>query len=201
MALRVRPIIAPIPVPTPVTRLLLQWQQGDLDALDRLMPLVYDELHRIAARLMRSERPDHTLQATALVHEAYARLVDSDASASDRVHFMSLAARIMRRILVDHARGRGRAKRGGGQLVVTLSEVEAVAPGAADRLVDIDEALERLKALDARKHHAVEMSVFGGMTHAEIASVLGVSVPTVERDVRMARAWLRSELGGSAPSA
>lgn len=177
-----------------VTRLLQQWQQGDHDALNRLMPLVYDELHRIASRLMRSERRGHTLQATALVHEAYARLVASDAAAGDRVHFMSLVARVMRRVLVDHARARGRAKRGGGRPAVTLAEVEAVAPGATDRLLDIDEALDRLKALDLRKHQALEMSVFGGMTHAEIAAVLGVSVPTVERDVRMARAWLRSEL-------
>ncbi|MGE5246633.1 MAG: ECF-type sigma factor, partial [Betaproteobacteria bacterium] len=153
-----------------------------------------------ASRLMRSERPGHTLQATALVHEAYARLVGGDASAGDRVHFMSLAARVMRRLLVDHARARRRAKRGGPQLVMTLSEVEAVAPGAVDRLVDIDEALGRLKALDVRKHSVVEMSVFGGMTHAEIAAVLGISIPTVERDARMARAWLRSELGRTAPS-
>jgi RNA polymerase sigma-70 factor (ECF subfamily) len=191
---RIAPIIAPILVSLTVTRLLQQWQQGDDDALNRLMPLVYDELHRIASRLMRSERRGHTLQATALVHEAYARLVASDASAGDRVHFMSLVARVMRRVLVDHARARRRAKRGGGRPAVTLAEVEAVTPGAADRLLDIDEALDRLKALDLRKHRALEMSVFGGMTHAEIAAVLGVSVPTVERDVRMARAWLRSEL-------
>jgi RNA polymerase sigma factor (TIGR02999 family) len=177
-----------------VTGLLQQWQQGDQGALDRLMPLVYDELRRIAARLMRSERPGHTLQATALVHEAYARLVAGEASAGDRVHFMSLAARVMRRILVDHARARGRAKRGGGRPVMTLAEVQAVSPGAGDRLLDVDEALERLKDLDTRKHGALEMSAFGGMTHEEIAIVQGVSVPTVERDLRMARAWLRTEL-------
>jgi RNA polymerase sigma factor (TIGR02999 family) len=129
-----------------------------------------------------------------LVHEAYARLIGSEAAAGDRVHFLSLAARVMRRILADHARARRRVKRGGNRPVVTLSEVEAVAPGAADRMLDIDDALERLKALDARKHQGLEMSVFGGMTHAEIATALGISVPTVERDVRMARAWLRSEL-------
>jgi RNA polymerase sigma factor (TIGR02999 family) len=182
-------------VPTPVTRLLQQWQLGDHAALDRLMPLVYDELRRAAARLMRSERPGHTLQATALVHEAYARLIDSDATAHDRVHFMSLAAQVMRRVLVDHARTRKRAKRGGGQIQVTLSEVEAIVPGDADRTLDIDEALNRLSVLDVRKQRALEMNVFGGMTHAEIAAALGVSVPTIERDVRMARAWLRSELG------
>jgi RNA polymerase sigma-70 factor (ECF subfamily) len=180
-----------------VTRLLHAWQRGDRAALDRLMPIVYDELHRIASRLMRSERAAHTLQATALVNEAYARLLGSNASVTDRVHFVSLAARIMRRILVDHARSRGRAKRGGGDAPVTLAELEAVTPGAPERLLEIDDALGRLEAVDPRKHRALEMSVFGGMTHAEIAAVLDVSVPTVERDLRMARAWLRSELGGA----
>jgi RNA polymerase sigma-70 factor (ECF subfamily) len=188
------PIIPPSPVSPTVTQLLHQWQDGDHEALNRLMPLVYDELHRIAARLMRSERPGHTLQATALVHEAYARLIASDASAGDRVHFLSLGARVMRRVLVDHARARRRAKRGGGRRAVTLAEVEAAAPGSAERLLDIDAALDRLQVLDPRKHRALEMGVFGGMSHAEIAAVLGVSVPTVERDLRMAKAWLRSEL-------
>jgi RNA polymerase sigma-70 factor, ECF subfamily len=177
-----------------VTRLLAQWRQGDSQALDRLLPLVYDELRRIAARLMRSERREHTLQATALVHEAYARLAGGDASATDRAHFLSLAAQVMRRILVDHARTRGREKRGGGALRITLTEAAAAAPGFAGRLIEIDDALGRLEALDARKLRVLEMRIFGGMTHAEIATVLGVSVPTVERDFRMARAWLRAEL-------
>ena len=159
------------------------------------MPIVYDELHRIASRLMRTERTGHTLQATALVHEAYARLMGSSPSLTDRVHFMSLAARVMRRILVDHARTRRRAKRGGGEAPVTLVELEAVASGAPERLLDIDDALGRLEAVDPRKHRALEMSAFGGMTHGEIAEVLDVSIPTIERDLRMARAWLRSELG------
>jgi RNA polymerase sigma factor (TIGR02999 family) len=188
----------PAPTPETVTRLLERWQEGDREALDRLMPIIYEELHRVAARLMRAERVGHTLQATALVHEAYARLVGGEVSARNRAHFVSLAARIMRRILVDHARGRRRAKRGGGERKVTLVELEAVTPGSPDRLLDIDAALDRLEAIDARKHRALEMSVFGGMTHAEIADVLGVSVPTIERDLRMARAWLRSELGGPA---
>jgi RNA polymerase sigma factor (TIGR02999 family) len=186
--------------PPDVTRLLHEWQHGDRAALDRLMPIVYDELHRIAGNLMRGERSEHTLQATALVHEAYARLVGGRASATDRVHFLSLAARIMRRILVDHARGRRRAKRGGGDVRITLVELEAVSPGAPDRLLEIDEVLGRLEAVDARKHRALEMSVFGGMTHAEIAAALEVSVPTIERDLRMARAWLKSELAGAAPN-
>jgi RNA polymerase sigma factor (TIGR02999 family) len=180
--------------PRTVTRLLHEWQAGDEQALDRLMPLVYDELRRIAARLMRSERRDHTLQATALVHEAYARLAGSEASAGDRVHFLSLAARVMRRVLVDHARGRRRLKRGQGGLKVALEDVEAASPPLADRLIEIDEALGRLEALDLRKLRVLEMRIFGGLSHLEIADVLAVSVPTVERDYRMARAWLQSEL-------
>jgi len=190
----------PAPAPATVTQLLHEWREGDHGALDRLMPIVYDELHRIALRLMRSERPGHTLQATALVHEAYERLLGSEASASDRVHFLSLSARIMRRVLIDHARARRRAKRGGGDVRVTLVELEAVAPGSPDKLLAIDETLDRLQAVDPRKHQALEMSVFGGMTHAEIATVLDVSVPTIERDLRMARAWLRSELGDPSPA-
>jgi len=184
----------PDPPPKAVTRLLREWQHGNRRALDDLIPLVYAELHRIAAGLMRAERRDHTLQATALVHEAYGRLAQSSASAVDRVHFMSLAARVMRRVLVDHARAHGSAKRGGSDVRVTLAEAEAAAPGSAGRLIEIDEALDRLQALDERKQRALEMAVFSGMTHGEIAAVLAVSVPTVERDLRMAKAWLRVEL-------
>lgn len=187
----------PHPSADAVTRLLREWQRGKRSAFDDLMPLVYDELRRIAASLMRSERGAHTLQATALVHEAYARLAGGAASASDRVHFMSLAARVMRRVLVDHARARGRAKRGGGDIRVTLVEAEVVAPGSADQVVEIDEALDRLLQLDERKARALEMKAFGGMTHDEIARVLHVSVPTIERDLRMAKAWLRAELAPS----
>jgi len=183
-----------------VTRLLQEWGLGKRDALDDLMPLVYDELRRIATALMRSERGEHTLQATALVHEAYARLAGSASSPTNRVHFMSLAARVMRRVLVDHARGWGRAKRGGADIRVTLAEAEAVAPGSAGRVFEIDAALDRLLELDERKARALEMKVFGGMTHDEIARVLQVSVPTVERDVRMARAWLRAELAAAPPA-
>jgi len=183
------------PASESVTGLLQEWQRGDREALDRLMPIVYGELRRIAGRLMKSESPAHTLQATALVHEAYARLMRGEVSVRDRAHFLSLSAQVMRRILVDHARARRRDKRGGGGLKVTLTGLEAITPGSPDRLIDIDDALDRLKAMDPRKHRALEMSVFGGMTHAEIALVLDLSVPTIERDLRMARAWLRSELG------
>jgi RNA polymerase sigma factor (TIGR02999 family) len=184
----------PEPHARTVTRLLHEWERGDATALDRLMPFVYDELRRIAARLMRSERRDHTLQPTALVHEAYARLAGSAASAADRVHFLSLAARVMRRVLVDHARARRRLKRGKGELKVRLEDVAVAAPASGDRMIEIDEALGRLETLDGRKLRVLEMRIFGGLSHLEIANVLAVSVPTVERDYRMARAWLQSEL-------
>lgn len=180
--------------PESVTRLLQQWRAGDESALNRLMPLVYEELHRQAIGMMRSERRDHTLQATALIHEAYARLAGSELPINDREHFVSLAAGIMRRVLVDHARARLCEKRGGGAQRVTLKETMAVIPDAADRLVEIDEVLERLRKFDERKHRALELSLFGGLTQPEIARVLEISIPTVERDLRTARAWLRSEL-------
>ncbi len=179
-----------------VTRLLHEWRNGDGEALGRLMPLVYDELRRIAAALMRRERGDHTLQPTALVHEAYARLAGGATSATDRAHFLSLAARVMRRVLVDHARARRRLKRR-GDVKVTLDDGIAAVPASAERVIEIGHALDRLEALDARKLRILEMRLFAGLTHAEIAGVLEVSVPTVERDYRAARAWLRSELDAS----
>ena len=182
------------PNPQTVTVLLHRWREGDESALSQLMPLIYDELKRLARGLMKGERSDHTLQATALIHEAYVRLAGADLPIKDRNHFLSLSARAMRRVLVDHARARGRDKRGGGGQKITLVEASAVVPGSAERLVEIDDALERLKGLDERKYRALEMSIFGGLQHAEIAQVLGVSVPTVERDLRTARAWLGSEL-------
>lgn len=177
-----------------VTALLHRWRDGDASALDELMPLVYDELRRLAAGLMRGERGDHTLQATALINEAYVRLARAELSVTDRAHFVGLAARAMRRVLVDHARGRLRDKRGGRRQRVTLAEAMAVVPDSADRLLEIDELLEQLRGFDERKCRGLELSLFGGLTHAEIATVLDVSIPTVERDLRAARAWLRSEL-------
>lgn len=181
--------------PQTVTRLLQRWRGGDEQALERLMPLVYDELRRLAGGLMRGERSDHTLQATALIHEAWLRLAGADLSVQDRHHFVSLAARVMRRVLVDHARARKREKRGGDAVRVTLEEVAAVVPDSAARLLEIDDALERLKTLDERKYRALELSLFGGLTQPEIAQALEVSLPTVERDLRTGRAWLRTELG------
>jgi RNA polymerase sigma-70 factor, ECF subfamily len=183
-----------MPDPHAVTRLLDRWRAGEPSALDELMPLVYDELRRQAVGMMRAERADHTLQATALIHEAYLRLSGSKLEAENRAHFVALAARVMRRVLVDHARTRGRDKRGCGAERVTLVETMAVVPNAPDRLLDIDRTLERLRALDPRKHEVLELKLFGGLTDAEIAQALGLSVPTVERDLRTARAWLRAEL-------
>jgi len=178
-----------------VTRLLAAWRgSGDEDALDRLIPLVYDELHALAARRLRGERPDHTLQATALVHEAYARLVEGDVRFDDRAHFFALAATAMRRILVDHARHRGRDKRGGGRARVTLNDEIAAAADRPDDILALDEAIERLAEHDERKARVVELHFFGGLTYAEIAAALEVSEATVDRDLRMAKAWLGNEL-------
>lgn len=177
-----------------VTALLRAWRTGDDGALERLIPLVYDELHEIARRTMRGERADHTLQATALVHEAYARLIDSAVTWQDRSHFFAVAARQMRRILVDHAKARGRVKRGRGADRITLDESVAVAPEPPADLLALDEALERLAALDERKARVIELHFFGGLTQEEAAEALGVSAATVERDLRFAKAWLYREM-------
>jgi RNA polymerase sigma factor (TIGR02999 family) len=177
-----------------VTRLLLRWRRGDREALDELVPLVYEELRRIARRSMRSERTGHTLEPTALVHEAFARLVEMDVSWQDRAHFLGVAARAMRRILVDHARSRGSAKRGGGAVRLGLDEAEGAASGDPPPISDLDEALRRLSEIDPRKGDVVEMTYFGGLTQEEVAEVLGLSVPTVQRELRQAKAWLYREL-------
>lgn len=177
-----------------LTRLLLAWGQGDEAALDQLMPLVYGELRRIAARHMRSERRDHTLQTTALVHEAYRRLVDQNrAEWRNRAQFFAVAARMMRRVLVDHARRRS-AKRRGSTLVALEDRDVAAADKSAD-VVALDEALTRLAAFDPRKSRVVELRIFGGMTIEETAEALGVSTTTVKNDYRTALAWLRREMG------
>jgi RNA polymerase sigma-70 factor (ECF subfamily) len=177
-----------------VSRLLVAWRQGDQRALDLLMPLVYDELRRLAQGQMRGERPDHTLQTTALVHEAYLRLCGADVAWEGRVHFLAVAATVMRRILVDHARSRDRAKRGGGADPVALDEALAVSPERPEAVVALDEAIQRLSALDERKARAVELHFFGGLTYEETAAALGVSAATVDRELRLAKAWLYREL-------
>jgi RNA polymerase sigma factor (TIGR02999 family) len=179
--------------PKTVTQLLSDWRSGDQQALDQLMPLIYDELRRLAQHYMQSERPDHTLQATALVHEAYLRLVDMDVTWQDRVHFFAVAARLMRRILVDHAKTHRRAKRGSGQKI-TLDEALLVAPEPAPDLVELDDALQRLATFDSRKSQVVELHFFGGLTYDEIAEAVGISPATVHRELRLAKAWLYHEL-------
>ncbi|TAM84543.1 MAG: sigma-70 family RNA polymerase sigma factor [Acidobacteria bacterium] len=178
-----------------VTLLLRAWGDGSKKALDRLAPLVYHELHQIAGRLMASERPNHTLQATALVNEAYLRLVDArQVSWQDRAHFFAICARAMRQILVDHARSRSSAKRGGGEVAIELDEGLAAAASQEASLLELDEALKRLEALDPRKSQVVEMRYFGGLSIEETAEGLKVSAETVRRDWKMARAWLHREL-------
>ena len=179
--------------PRTVTGLLLKWRQGDEDALNRLIPLVYADLRRTARNLMRSERKDHTLEATAVVHEAYARLVDAKVSIKDRAHFLGIAATAMRQILVDHARAHNRAKRGGGATRVTLGDAGQSIDSSVEML-QLDQSLERLGERDPRKRRAAELHLFAGMTYPEVAEVLEVSVPTVQRDMHMALAWIRSDM-------
>jgi RNA polymerase sigma factor (TIGR02999 family) len=178
-----------------VTALLLSWGRGDEAALERLVPLVHAELHRIAMRVMRGERPGHSLQATALVNEAYLRLVDvRRVHWQDRHHFLSMAARLMRRVLVDHARSRRYKKRGGGVVPIALDDHLDIAQDRGRDLVALDEALTALAAVDERKSRVIELRFFGGLTVEETASVLNVSVDTVMRDARLAKAWLQREL-------
>lgn len=177
-----------------ITVLLHDLSRGDKSAFDKLMPVVYDQLRKLAAGCLFSERPGHTLPATALVHEAYLRLVQADIAWEDRVHFYAVAARVMRRILVDHAKTNHRQKRGGGAARVPLDEAVIVGPEAPAAILQVDEALERLAAHDERKSDIVEMLFFGGMTYEETAAALQISPATVHRELRMAKAWLYREL-------
>ena len=179
-----------------VTRLLQKWSQGDESAASELFPIVYEELRRLARRYMSHERPEHTLQTTALIHEAYLRLVDQKRTQwQNRAQFFAVAAQMMRRILVDYARRRAYQKRGGASVNVFLEENALVAPERGGEIVALDSALERLAAIDARKARVVELRYFGGLETQEIADVLGISAVTVTRDWKMAKAWLRQELG------
>jgi len=178
-----------------VTQLLRAWGDGDARALERLVPLVYDELHRLARRYMAQERPGHTLQTTALVNEAYLRLVDStQASWQNRTQFFAICAQVMRRILVDWARARQAAKRGGEVQPLELEEALVVSEKPGEDLVALDDALRELAAVDPRKSRVVELRFFGGLSVEESAEVLDVSVETVMRDWKFAKTWLRREL-------
>jgi RNA polymerase sigma factor (TIGR02999 family) len=179
-----------------VTILLERLRDGDSRALERLMPVVHAELRRIARAHLRHERPWHTLQATELAHEAYLRLAGhGQHDWRDRAHFFAVASGIMRRILIDHARKRAAARRGGGAPHVPLDEAAALGGNQPEELVALDEALTRLGALDPRQERIVELRFFGGLDVAETAAVLGVSTRTVKREWSVARAWLRAELG------
>jgi RNA polymerase sigma-70 factor (ECF subfamily) len=178
-----------------VTGLLLSWRQGDAAALDRLTPLVYDELRRVARRHLRREAPGHSLQATALVHEVYLRLVDVDRmTLKNRTHFFAVAARLMRQILVDHARRKRADKRGGGVTMMSLDDVSPVAQGSGVDVLALDEALDALSSFDARQCRVVELRFFAGLSVDEAAEALDVSTATVEREWAMAKAWLHRRL-------
>jgi RNA polymerase sigma-70 factor, ECF subfamily len=188
-----------MPTPSPplqeVTQLLVDWGNGNQAARDQLIPLVYTELRQLARRYMRRERPGHTMQTTALIHEAYLRLVDQNQVRwENRAHFLGIAARLMRQILIEHARRRTRAKRGGGAGTISLDEVALVSQARATELLALDDAMERLAAIDPRKSRVVELRFFGGLSTKEAAEVLHTAPNTVLRDWRLAKAWLHREI-------
>jgi RNA polymerase sigma-70 factor (ECF subfamily) len=187
-------------VPASFTQLLTEWRSGHPQALDRLTPLVYDELRRLARNYMRSERGSHTLQATAVVHEAFVRLIQANVVLQDRGHFFALASRLMRRVLVDHAKSRSRIKRNAGN-----REFNAEAAGeptlATDfDIVALDDALEGLQQMEPRLAQVIELHYFGGLTYDQIAAAMSTSAATVHRDIRLARAWLLDEIVGTRPT-
>ena len=184
----------PNPEHADVTALLSAWSAGDPSALDRLIPLVYDELRAIASRALRDERGSVTLQTTVLIHEAYLRLAGAEVGWEGRRHFLAVAARTMRRVLVDHARSRERVKRGGGVIAVTLGDPAGEAGPDPIDIIAIDRALEELEALDERKARLVELHYFAGLSYEDAAVLLGVSPVTVHRDLRFARTWLHARL-------
>jgi RNA polymerase sigma factor (TIGR02999 family) len=183
------------PSPHDVTQLLQDWRNGDRNALDRLTPLVYDELRRLANHYLRGERKDHTLQGTALVHEAYMKLVGyTNLEWQSRAHFYGVAARVMRQILIDHARKHQTGKRGGGQQRLPIEEAIIFSAERADDLVALDDALESLATFDSAKSRIIELRYFGGLSIEEIAEVMAISESSVRRHMRMAEAWLHRQL-------
>jgi len=185
-----------------ITRLLAEWSGGNQAALDTLIPVIYDELRRLASNYMRGERPDHVLQTTALVNEAYMRLLDRrNVSCQTRTQFFAVAAQVMRRVLVDYARTRNRAKRGQGAAALSLDDVAILSDDRVDELLSIHSALDHLAAFDPRKGRVFELRYFGGMSLNEVADVLSISAVTVERDWRMAKLWLRREIAPGAENA
>jgi RNA polymerase sigma factor (TIGR02999 family) len=183
------------PAPDQVTQLLIDWSNGDQDAVEQLFALVYEELRRLAHRYMRRECAGHTLQTTAVVHEAYLRLIDQKhVQWQNRAHFFAIAARMMRRILITHAQSHAYAKRGGGAIKVSLDQAAVLSPERAGELIALDEALNGLAAIDVRRSQVVELRFFGGLSNEEIAEVLKISPNTVMRDWNVAKAWLYREM-------
>jgi len=185
---------------TDVTDLLVHWSEGDQEALNKLIPLVYDELHKLASRYLRRERRDHTLQTTAVVHEAYLKLVNQrDANFENRLHFFAVAAQIMRRILVDYARRHHASKRGGDLYKLSFDEALLTSEEKGADLLALDEALDRLAAIDPRQSRVVELRIFAGLTLEETAQALNISPSTVRREWSMAKAWLNRQIKNNDP--
>jgi RNA polymerase sigma factor (TIGR02999 family) len=187
-------------VPANFTQLLTEWRSGHPQALDRLTPLVYDELRRLARNYMRAERGSHTLQATAVVHEAFLRLIQANVALQDRGHFFALASRLMRRVLVDHAKSRSRMKRNSGAKEMSAEDTVHVDPPMDFDVIALDDALEGLQQMEPRLAQAIELHYFGGLTYDQIAAAMGTSAATVHRDIRLARAWLLNEISGARPA-
>lgn len=181
----------------PITQLLVDWRAGRQQALDEALPLIFDGLHRIAQRYMRQENPGHTLQPTAIVNEAYLKLVDAEVDWQNRAHFFAVAARMMRRILVDHAKQKHRDKRGGAATRLSLDDLPASQPDRDVDILALDLALQQLARLDERKCKIVELHFFGGLNYQETAEVLKISAATVDRDLRFAKAWLHRALSAA----
>jgi RNA polymerase sigma factor (TIGR02999 family) len=189
------------PAPSSITRLLHQSHAGNKDAFDELVPIVYEQLHRLASRRLSTERSGHTLRTTEIVNEAYLRLVEADIAWNDRGHFYAIAAQMMRRILIDYAKSRNREKRGGEYEKVPLDAAFEIGAPSGSNLLEVNQALERLAAVDARKGSIVELLVFGGLTYDEAAAALGISPATLHRELRLAKAFLYRELTAPRPGA
>ena len=187
-------------VPANFTQLLTEWRSGNPQALNRLTPLVYDELRRLARNYMRAERGSHTLQATAVVHEAFLRLIQADVALQDRGHFFALASRLMRRVLVDHAKSRSRIKRNSGARDLIAEGITETSPPMDFDVVALDDAVEGLQQIEPRLAQVIELHYFGGLTYDQIAAAVNTSAATVHRDIRLARAWLLNEIGGARPA-
>jgi RNA polymerase sigma factor (TIGR02999 family) len=187
-------------VPANFTQLLTEWRSGHPQALDRLTPLVYDELRRLARNYMRAERGSHTLQATAVVHEAFLRLIQANVALQDRGHFFALASRLMRRVLVDHAKSRSRIKRNSGARDFVAEVSGETLPPMDFDVIALDDALEGLQQMEPRLAQVIELHYFGGLTYDQIAAAVGTSAATVHRDIRLARAFLLNEIDGTRPA-